>query len=68
MCNACGNLCCGLDCFDACGCDGCPEPDCHDAACFVCGERDCDQDHGMDYDGLDWSDPAPSPMEAHPRG
>lgn len=28
MCNACGNVCCGVDCFEACGCDGCDEPDC----------------------------------------
>jgi hypothetical protein len=28
MCNACGFVCCGLDWFEACGCDGCDEPDC----------------------------------------
>lgn len=55
MCNACGNLCCGSDEFEGCGCDHCDEPDCH-SGCFFCGERDCDadcqydeEDHG--YDG-----------------
>ena len=28
MCNACGFMCCALDTFDKCGCDGCDEPDC----------------------------------------
>lgn len=42
MCNACGFLCCASDVFEGCGCDHCPEPDCH--ACFNCGERDCGGD------------------------
>lgn len=28
MCNACGNVCCGSDRFNACGCDGCDCEDC----------------------------------------
>lgn len=28
MCNACHNMCCGSDQFEACGCDHCDEPDC----------------------------------------
>lgn len=43
MCNACGNLCCGSDEFEGCGCDGCPVTDCH-AACFNCGLDGCDGD------------------------
>lgn len=42
MCNACGFLCCASDVFEDCGCDHCPEPECH--ACFNCGARDCDGD------------------------
>lgn len=30
MCNACGFYCCALDTFDQCGCDTCPNLDCHD--------------------------------------
>lgn len=44
MCNACGNLCCGSDQFDSCGCDHCPESDCWDIA-----EGDPDDDIG-DFD------------------
>lgn len=44
MCNACGNLCCGSDEFDHCGCDGCPDPACHSEVCFNCGQPLCDGD------------------------
>lgn len=43
MCNACGNMCCGSDQFEACGCDGCFEPECH-SRCDMCDEQDCDGD------------------------
>lgn len=32
MCNACGFLCCGFDCFSECGCEHCPNPACWPAA------------------------------------
>ncbi len=35
MCNACNNMCCGMDCFDGCGCDDCDNPDCH-SLCDLC--------------------------------
>ena len=53
MCNACGFYCCAWDGFDKCGCDHCPNPDCHDDACISCGEEWCDGDcDDMDYDDL----------------
>lgn len=42
MCNACGFVCCALDCFDQCGCDGCEEE-----ACWT-GEDDEIDDDGPD--------------------
>lgn len=50
MCNACGFLCCALDTFDKCGCDHCPEEDCHDPACFNCGLDGCDGECAADDD------------------
>jgi hypothetical protein len=63
MCNACGNVCCGSDQFEGCGCDGCHEPDCwqtceccdlpHDE-CRYHGQFGVDDDHiiGPDLDHI----------------
>lgn len=46
MCNACGNVCCGSDAFEGCGCDGCE--------CEECWSDDSDFDvDGPDDDYLD---------------
>ena len=62
MCNACGFYCCGWDGFEKCGCDHCPEPRCHDDACWTCGRSDCDGcDDDDDYEME--PEPLPAPQE-----
>jgi len=46
MCNACGNLCCGSDMFEGCGCDGCEEPECWSDDWATDGD---DDDYGYDF-------------------
>jgi hypothetical protein len=53
MCNACGNVCCGSDQFEKCGCDGCE--------CDECWSDDNEFD-GPDDDYMDYELPNP-PME-----
>lgn len=50
MCNACGFLCCAMDCFSGCGCEWCPDPECFD---------DTNEDY-QDDDG-DYYDMTPAP-------
>jgi hypothetical protein len=40
MCNACGFMCCAMDCFDGCGCESCDNPECWEYC------PDCDQPIG----------------------
>jgi hypothetical protein len=56
MCNACGNVCCGSDQFEKCGCDGC---DCED--CWSDEPEDMEDD---DYH--DFEDDAPKPNNVPP--
>lgn len=44
MCNACGFYCCGYDGFSKCGCDHCPEPECHDDDDDLFYSDDCPDD------------------------
>lgn len=58
MCNACGNLCCGSDQFEGCGCDGCREPECH-TDLGDCGPIERDGFCDAEFD--DWSILGPPP-------
>lgn len=53
MCNACGNLCCGSDEFEGCGCDHCGNSECW-SRCDICGDLEggcaCDDDDDYDYE------------------
>jgi len=52
MCNACGNICCGSDALNGCGCEICNNPWCWDI-CEICGEPEqmcgCHDESDDDY-------------------
>lgn len=55
MCNACGYLCCGLDCFDGCGCESCGEAECAET-CGDCGAPELDCYCGESVAADEWAD------------
>jgi len=48
MCNACGNLCCGSDQFDGCGCEHCFDPACMPTVCKSCADPRCPATDGIE--------------------
>lgn len=56
MCNACGNVCCGMDSFQRCGCDDCHNEACH-SSCDGCEQpySYCECDEPEDHDDIDFS-------------